>query len=629
MANHLGVLPLAGLLTNPEKDPKIKPPMKQGNLGVQTENVLPIIKKFLYSDQEIFLRELVSNAVDATKKIQTLSNTGQFEGELGDLTIQVGVDKDNKYITIRDRGIGMTEEEVQEYINEIAFSSAGEFMQQFQDEQEKGQIIGKFGLGFYSAFMVSDKVEIVTRSYKEGAQPVKWTGTGDSSYQIDEVEKEERGTEIRLHISEDAEEYLEEERIKNLLSKYCGFMPVPIQFNNEVINDTNPLWNENPAELTNQNYQDFYQKLYPGSQPPLFWIHLNVDYPFTLTGILYFPKLSNQLEVQRNKIQLYANQVYVTDNVEDIVPEFLTLLHGVMDSPDIPLNVSRSNLQADSRVKKISNYIVKKVAEKLESLFNEDRKNYEEKYEDIHVFLKYGFLTNDKFKEKAQPLILLKNTEGKYFTTEEYKNQVKELQTDKDGNTVFLYTTDKDAQQTYIEGAQKRNYDVLVFDHPIDSHFIQTIEGEDENVQVKRVDADSLDNLIDTGESKESVLNEEQQNQLKETFNNVINDEQITVETEAHSPDDPPLVITQAEFTRRMKEMSQMSGMGMDQLPDQYNVKINTNHSLANKILLEPDTNQKQLYAQEAYDLARLSHGMLKGEDLSQFVNRTLDLMNK
>jgi molecular chaperone HtpG len=603
--------------------------MKQGNLGVQTENVLPIIKRFLYSDQEIFLRELISNAVDASKKIQTLSNTGQFEGELGDLTIQVGVDKDNKYITIRDRGIGMTEEEVQEYINEIAFSSAGEFMQQFQDEQEKGQIIGKFGLGFYSAFMVSDKVEIVTRSYKEGAQPVKWTGTGDSSYQIDEVEKEERGTEIRLHISEDAEEYLEEERIKNLLSKYCGFMPVPIQFNNEVINDTNPLWNENPAELTNQNYQDFYQKLYPGSQPPLFWIHLNVDYPFTLTGILYFPKLSNQLEVQRNKIQLYANQVYVTDNVEDIVPEFLTLLHGVMDSPDIPLNVSRSNLQADSRVKKISNYIVKKVAEKLESLFNEDRKNYEEKYEDIHVFLKYGFLTNDKFKEKAQPLILLKNTEGKYFTTEEYKNQVKELQTDKDGNTVFLYTTDKDAQQTYIEGAQKRNYDVLVFDHPIDSHFIQTIEGEDENVQVKRVDADSLDNLIDTGESKESVLNEEQQNQLKETFNNVINDEQITVETEAHSPDDPPLVITQAEFTRRMKEMSQMSGMGMDQLPDQYNVKINTNHSLANKILVEPDTNQKQLYAQEAYDLARLSHGMLKGEDLSQFVNRTLDLMNK
>jgi molecular chaperone HtpG len=603
--------------------------MKQGNLGVQTENVLPIIKKFLYSDQEIFLRELVSNAVDATKKIQTLSNTGQFEGELGDLTIQVGVDKDNKYITIRDRGIGMTEEEVQEYINEIAFSSAGEFMQQFQDEQEKGQIIGKFGLGFYSAFMVSDKVEIVTRSYKQDAQPVKWTGTGDSSYQIDEVEKEDRGTEIRLHVSEDAEEYLEEERIKNLLSKYCGFMPVPIQFNNEVINDTNPLWNENPAELTNQNYQDFYQKLYPGSQPPLFWIHLNVDYPFTLTGILYFPKLSNQLEVQRNKIQLYANQVYVTDNVEDIVPEFLTLLHGVMDSPDIPLNVSRSNLQADSRVKKISNYIVKKVAEKLESLFNEDRKNYEEKYEDIHVFLKYGFLTNDKFKEKAQPLILVKNTEGKYFTTEEYKNKVKDLHSDKDGNIVFLYTTDKDGQQTYIEAAQKREYDVLVFDHPIDSHFIQTIEGEDENVQVKRVDADSLDNLIDTGENKESVLNEEQQNQLKETFNNVINDDQITVETEAHSPDDPPLLITQAEFTRRMKEMSQMSGMGMDQLPDQYNVKINTNHSLANKILVEPDTNQKQLYAQEAYDLARLSHGMLKGEDLSRFVNRTLDLMNK
>ena len=603
--------------------------MKQGNLGVQTENVLPIIKRFLYSDQEIFLRELISNAVDASKKIQTLANTGEFEGELGDLTIQVGVDKDNKKITIKDRGIGMTEEEVQQYINEIAFSSAGEFMQQFQDEQEKGQIIGKFGLGFYSAFMVADQVDILTRSYKQDAQPVKWSGTGDSTYQIEEINKEDRGTEIVLHISEDAEEYLDEDRIKTLLTKYCGFMPIPIHFNNEVINDTDPIWNQNPAELTNQNYQDFYQKLYPGSQPPLFWIHLNVDYPFTLTGILYFPKLSNQLEVQRNKIQLYANQVYVTDDVEDIVPEFLTLLHGVMDSPDIPLNVSRSNLQSDSRVKKISNYIVKKVAEKLESLFNEDRKNYEEKFEDIHVFLKYGFLTNDKFKEKAQPLILMKNTEGKYFTLEEYKNKVKDLQTDKDGNIVFLYTTDKDGQQTYIEAAQKRQYDVLVFDHPIDSHFIQTIEGEDDNVQIKRVDADSLDKLIDTGENKESALSEDQQNQLKETFNNVINDDQITVETEALSPDDPPLVITQAEFTRRMKEMSQMSGMGMDQLPDQYNVKINTNHSLANKILVEPDTNQKQLYAQEAYDLARLSHGMLKGEDLSRFVNRTLDLMNK
>ncbi len=603
--------------------------MKQGNLGVQTENVLPIIKRFLYSDQEIFLRELISNAVDASKKIQTLANTGEFEGELDDLTIQVGVDKDNKKITIKDRGIGMTEEEVQQYINEIAFSSAGEFMQQFQDEQEKGQIIGKFGLGFYSAFMVADQVDILTRSYKQDAQPVKWSGTGDSNYQIEEINKEDRGTEIVLHISEDAEEYLDEDRIKTLLTKYCGFMPIPIHFNNEVINDTDPIWNQNPAELTNQNYQDFYQKLYPGSQPPLFWIHLNVDYPFTLTGILYFPKLSNQLEVQRNKIQLYANQVYVTDDVEDIVPEFLTLLHGVMDSPDIPLNVSRSNLQSDSRVKKISNYIVKKVAEKLESLFNEDRKNYEEKFEDIHVFLKYGFLTNDKFKEKAQPLILMKNTEGKYFTLEEYKNKVKDLQTDKDGNIVFLYTTDKDGQQTYIEAAQKRQYDVLVFDHPIDSHFIQTIEGEDDNVQIKRVDADSLDKLIDTGENKESALSEDQQNQLKETFNNVINDDQITVETEALSPDDPPLVITQAEFTRRMKEMSQMSGMGMDQLPDQYNVKVNTNHSLANKILVEPDTNQKQLYAQEAYDLARLSHGMLKGEDLSRFVNRTLDLMNK
>ena len=603
--------------------------MKQGNLGVQTENVLPIIKRFLYSDQEIFLRELASNAVDATQKMETIANTGGYDEDLGDLTIKVEVDKENKTLSITDRGIGMTEDEVEKYINEIAFSSAGEFMEQFQNEQAKGQIIGKFGLGFYSAFMVADKVELTTLSHQEGAQPVKWTGTGESTYQIEEAEKTDRGTEVKLHISEDAEEYLENERIKNLLSKYCGFMPIPIEFDGEVINDTNPIWNQNPSELTSQNYQDFYQKIYPGSQPPLFWIHLNVDYPFNLTGILYFPKLTSGLEAQRNKIHLYSNQVYVTDSVDDIVPEFLTLLHGVMDSPDIPLNVSRSNLQADSNVKKISNYIVKKVAEKLESLFNEDRKEYENKWDDIHVFLKYGFLTNDKFKEKAKSFILLSNVDSNRHTIEEYKEKVKDTQTDKDGNLVVLYTTDKEGQHTYIEGAKKRDYDVLELDHPIDSHFIQTLEAEEEGISIKRVDSDSLDKLIDKGEQHESSLNEEQQTQLKGIYQNVISDEQANVETEALSPEDPPLIITQGEFERRMKEMSQMSGMDMSQMPNSMNVKINTNHSLANKLLLEPNEDSKQLYAKEAYDLARLSQGMLKGEDLSQFVNRTLDMMSE
>lgn len=603
--------------------------MKQGNLSVQTENVLPIIKRFLYSDQEIFLRELLSNAVDATEKIKTLANTGEYDKDLDDLTIRVEVDKDNQQIKIIDRGVGMTEDEVEQYINEIAFSSAGEFMEQFQNEQEKGQIIGKFGLGFYSAFMVSDKVEIITKSYKEDAQAVKWTGTGDTQYQIEEIDKEDRGTEIVLHVSEDATEYLENERIKTLLDKYCGFMPVQIQFDGEIINDPNPIWLQNPNELTSQNYKDFYNKLYPGSQPPLFWIHLNVDYPFHLTGILYFPQASSTMEVQKNKIQLYSNQVYVTDSVDDIVPEFLTLLHGVIDSPDIPLNVSRSYLQSDSSVKKISNYIVKKVSEKLQSIFNEDRKEYEDKWDDIHVFIKYGILTNEKFKEKAPAFTLLKNTDGEYRTVEEYKEHVKEEQTDKDGNIVFLYTNDKEGQHQYIEAAKKRNFDVLQFDHPIDSHFVQTLEADWENVSIKRVDAESLDKLVDTGETKESSLNEEQENQLKELYQNVINDDQVTVETEALSPDDPPLVITQGEFQRRMKEMSQMSGMDMSSLPDTITVKVNTNHSLAGKILLAGDENTKQEYAKHAYDLARLSQNMLKGEELSNFVNRSLNIMEK
>jgi molecular chaperone HtpG len=602
--------------------------MKQGNLNVQTENILPIIKKFLYSEEEIFIRELISNATDATQKLQTLINSGEYDQEAGDLTIQVKIDKDNGTLHVIDRGVGMTEEEVERYINEIAFSSAGEFAEKFKDE-ETGQIIGKFGLGFYSYFMVSDQVEIKTLSYQAGAEPVKWTGTGGAEFSIEKADKEDRGTEIVLHISEENQEYLEEERIKNLLQKYCGFMPIPIQFNEETINDTNPIWLQSPNELTSQNYTDFYNKLYPMSQAPLFWIHLNIDYPFHLTGILYFPKINTNIEVQQNKIHLYSNQVFVTDNVESIVPEFLQLLHGVIDSPDIPLNVSRSYLQTDSSVRKISNYIVKKVSEKLKEIFNKDREDYEQKWDDIHVFIKYGMLTNDKFKEKARDFLLTQSLEGKKFTIDEYRDHVKDKQTDKDGNVVLLYATNPDGQQPYIEAAQNRGYDVLMMDHPIDSHFIQLLERDEENLSFKRVDAESVDKLIDKGEEKESALSEDQQSKLKEVFTQVIGDENQTIETEPLSPEDPPLLITQGEFQRRMKEMTEMSGMGSGQMPDAMNVKVNTNHHLAKKILdAKKDENKKQL-AKQSYDLARLSQNMLSGKELSEFINRSVDMMSK
>ncbi len=602
--------------------------MKQGNLNVQTENILPIIKKFLYSEEEIFIREMISNATDATQKLQTLINSGEYDQEAGDLTIQVKIDKDNGTLHVIDRGVGMTEEEVERYINEIAFSSAGEFAEKFKDE-DTGQIIGKFGLGFYSYFMVSDQVEIKTLSYQAGAEPVKWTGTGGAEFSIEPDDKEDRGTEIVLHISEENQEYLEEERIKNLLQKYCGFMPIPIQFNEETINDTNPIWLQSPNELTSQNYTDFYNKLYPMSQAPLFWIHLNIDYPFHLTGILYFPKISTNIEVQQNKIHLYSNQVFVTDNVESIVPEFLQLLHGVIDSPDIPLNVSRSYLQTDSSVRKISNYIVKKVSEKLKEIFNKDREDYEQKWDDIHVFIKYGMLTNDKFKEKARDFLLTKSLEGKKFTIDEYRDHVKDKQTDKDDNVILLYATNPDGQQPYIEAAQNRGYDVLIMDHPIDSHFIQLLERDEENLSFKRVDAESVDKLIDKGEEKESALSEDQQNKLKEVFTEVVGDENQTIETEPLSPEDPPLLITQGEFQRRMKEMTEMSGMGADQMPNAINVKVNANHHLAKKILDAKKQEKKQELAKQAYDLARLSQNMLSGRELSEFINRSVDMMSK
>lgn len=601
--------------------------MKKGQLGVQTENLLPIIKKYLYSDQEIFLRELISNAVDATQKLQTLVRSGAYDEEVKDTRIEVEVDQKQGKIHVKDKGVGMSEKELEKYINEIAFSSAGDFVEKYKDK-DPANIIGHFGLGFYSAFMVADKVEIDTRSYKKDVPAVLWSCTGDTEFEIKRSKRKSRGTKVTLHVSDDAKEYLEPSRIRELLQKYCRFVPVEVAFENEVINDTKPIWLKNPSELTSQNYQDFYNKLYPLSQPPLFWIHLNVDYPFKLTGVLYFPKITTNIEVQRNKIRLYCNQVYVTDNVGDIVPEFLTLLHGVIDSPDIPLNISRSYLQNDSNVKKISNYIVRKVAEKLKNIFKDNRKDYEEKWNDISVFIKYGILTNEKFKEKATDFLLLGNVDNRYFTISEYKEKVKENQTDKNGKIVFLYTNDEKSQHTYIEAARKREYDILKFDHPIDTHFLQHLEQMDEKVSIKRVDSETIDNLIDKGEEKESALSKDQQDKLKKVYEEVANKDTYKLETEALSPDDPPLVITQGEMERRMKEMSELSGMShMGNLPDQITARINTNHKLASRILLAKNKTQQKKLAQQAFDLARLSKGMLKGEDLGEFIKRSLNLI--
>lgn len=604
--------------------------MKKGQLSVQTENILPIIKKFLYSDQEIFLRELVSNAVDATQKIKMLAKSGTYDEELGSLKIQIKIDKDKKTIHVIDRGIGMTEEEIEKYINEIAFSSAGEFVEKFKDVEDKSQIIGHFGLGFYSAFMVSKKVDIITKSYQKDAKAVKWECSGNTEFEIKQNNKKDRGTEIVLHVTKEGEEYLEEDRINHLLEKYCRFMPIEIEFNGKVINNKEPIWLKQPSDLTSQDYKDFYNQLYPFSPSPLFWIHLNVDYPFNLTGILYFPKITSNIEVQRNKIQLYSNQVYVTDTVQDIIPDFLTLLHGVIDSPDIPLNVSRSYLQSDSNVKKISSYIVRKVADKLQEEFINDRKDFESKWEDIGIFVKYGMLSDEKFREKAKSFTLIKNTEGNYYTVDEYKEHVKGTQSNKDKKVIFLYANNPDAQHTYIEAAQARNYDVLLFDNPIDTHFIQMMEQQYEDIDIKGVDSDTIDNLIEKEEKLESALSEDQQKNLKELFEQVADKERFKIEMATMSPNDPPVVITQAEFEKRMKDMSAMGGMmGMGNLPDNFVAKINTNHKLANKILLNTNDEQRKEMAKQAFDLARLSKNLLKGKDLSGFIKRSIDLIEK
>lgn len=600
---------------------------EKGTISIHTENIFPIIKKFLYSDHEIFLRELVSNAVDASQKLKRLSALGEAKGELGDLKVKVTVNKEAKTITVSDSGIGMTAEEIKKYINQIAFSGAAEFVEKYKDKLDKKDIIGHFGLGFYSSFMVARQVEIITKSYQEGAAAAKWTCDGSTEFEITPTEKQDRGTDVILHIAEDSEEFLENFRIKTILEKYCRFLPVEIEFEDKIINNPNPIWTKAPTELKDEDYLNFYKELYPFSEDPLFWIHLNVDYPFELTGILYFPKLKNDLQMQKNKIQLYSRQVFITDEVKDVVPEFLMLLHGVIDSPDIPLNVSRSFLQSDSNVKKINSHITKKVADKLSELYNKDKKAFEEKWNDISLFVKFGMMSDDKFYEKAKDFCLLKNTKNIYFNIESYKELIKANQTDKDGNIAALYTTDPAKQDTFIESADRRGYDVLLMDTMIDSHFINLLEQKQEKFTLKRVDSDRIDKLIDKDEKAELVLNEDQKKALKETFEKVINNQSYPVNLEPMPADEMPVTVNIPEFMRRMKEMAMTGGMGMSgNLPDTYSVVVNGNHSLIRKIADASDEAVRAKLAKQAYDLALLAQGMLKGKDLTDFIKRNVDM---
>jgi molecular chaperone HtpG len=683
--------------------------MQKGKIGVTTENIFPIIKKFLYSDHEIFLRELVSNAVDATQKLKTLANMGEFKGELGDLTIRVKLDKKKKTLTVSDQGIGMTSQEVDQYINQIAFSSAEDFLEKYKNQANN--LIGHFGLGFYSAFMVSKKVEVITKSFLDNGGAVKWVCDGTPDYTLEESDKAERGTDIILHIDSESEEFLEETRIEGILNKYCKFLPVPIGFGkktewkdgksveldeDKIINNTSPLWTKKPAEVNEEDYKAFYRELYPIGEDPLFNIHLNVDYPFNLTGVLYFPKIKSNFDIQKNKIQLYCNQVFVTDSVEGIVPEFLTLLHGVLDSPDIPLNVSRSYLQSDSNVKKISGHITKKVADRLQEIFKNDREQFEKKWDDLKLFIVYGMISEDKFYEPASKFALLKNTENKYFTLEEYEKLIKDNQKDKDKKLIYLYTTDVVGQFSYIESARNKGYDVLVMDGHLDMHFINQFETKFKDSHFVRVDSDVVDKLIQKDEVRESKLTPEQQNELRPVFQGKFHDSRsnYSILFEGLSETDPPVVITQMEFMRRMKDMSQIGGGTMSfygDLPEHYNVVVNANHPLVIRIheekekkcrkeldkyneKLKPlqdsksdlekankDKKEEELaqtdkdriaeldekiqefrnkhdeildkfgkgnkIVRQLVDIALLSNNMLKGEDLSRFVKRSIELL--
>ena len=615
--------------------------MTSGKINVTVENIFPLIKKFLYSDHEIFLRELVSNATDATLKLKHLASIGEAKVDLGNPIIEIIADKEKKQLIIKDQGIGMTAEEVEKYINQVAFSGAEEFLEKYKDSAKDAGIIGHFGLGFYSAFMVADKVEIITKSYKD-EPAAHWTCDGSPEFTLTTADKTDRGTEIILHIAEDSKEFLEDYKINELLTKYNKFMPVPIKFGTKtekdgetevivdnIINNPNPAWTKQPSELTAEDYTNFYRELYPMQfDEPLFHIHLNVDYPFNLTGILYFPKLTGDLQIQKDKIQLYQNQVFVTDNVEGIVPEFLTMLKGVIDSPDIPLNVSRSYLQADGNVKKISNYITRKVADKLKALFNENREDFEQKWNDIKVVIEYGILTDEKFYEKSNAFTLYPTVDDKFYTFDELKEQIKTNQTDKDGKLVILYASNKDAQHSYIAAAKERDYQVLLLDSPIVSHLIQKLEMDNENVSFVRVDADHIDKLIKKDDEPISKLSEEEISSLKESIEKSINNTNYTIQTEAMDSKAAPFMITQPEFMRRMKEMQATGGAGMfGNFPEMYNVVVNTNSDLAQRILTIEDAEQKSTLIKQAFDLAKLSQGLLKGEELTSFIKRNFESM--
>lgn len=626
--------------------------MKTGQINVQTENIFPIIKKFLYSDHEIFLRELVSNAVDASQKMKVLSANGEFKGTLGDLRVDVMLDVAEKTLTIRDNGIGMTSDEIDKYINQIAFSGAEEFVQKYSGKEGAEQIIGHFGLGFYSAFMVAEKVQIRTLSRTEGSQAVQWESNGSTEYTISDIEKESRGTDIILYINEESAEFLEKARIESVLNKYCKFLPIPVFFGMKTeyidspegekddkgaikriaievpnqLNNTQPAWTKAPVDLTEEAYDSFYRELYPMTfEKPLFNIHLNVDYPFNLTGILYFPKIKENVEVQRNKINLYSNQVFITDSVAEIVPEFLTLLHGVIDSPDIPLNVSRSYLQSDSNVKKISSHITKKVADKLAEMFKKDRKDFEQKWDDLQVFVQYGMLSEDKFAEKANGFTLLKNTDGAYFTIEEYKEKIQALQTDKDGKTIVLYTNNPEEQYSYVKNAKERGYDILNLDGPLISHWLPKLEQSNENLSFVRVDADTLDKIIRKTDEIPSKLSKEEEEKLKGLFENSINKEKYNIQFESMSEENAPIVITQPEFIRRMMEQQKLGGGGgfYGAFPEMFTMTINSNHPAVSGLAAKPEKKQ-QATIKQLTDLALLSQGLLKGEALSSFIERNL-----
>ena len=624
--------------------------MSSGKINVAVENIFPLIKKFLYSDHEIFLRELVSNATDATLKLKHLSNIGEANVEYGNPQIEIKVDKDNRTLHVIDQGLGMTAEEVNKYINEVAFSGAEEFINQYKDSAKDSGIIGHFGLGFYSAFMVSEKVEIITKSHKD-APAAHWACDGSPEYTLVEHDKTVRGTEIILHIDSDSDEFLEEARIRELLSKYNKFMPIPIKFGakeqtheegegddkkeikeivDDIINNPNPAWTKKPSDLKDEDYKSFYRELYPMQfEEPLFHIHLNVDYPFALTGILYFPKLNNDLNIQKDRIQLYQNQVFVTDNVEGIVPEFLTMLRGVIDSPDIPLNVSRSYLQADGAVKKISNYITKKVADKLQAIFKNERENLEQKWNDIKMVIEYGMLSEEKFYEKAKKFNLFPTTDGTFLTLDELKEQTKEAQTDKDGKLVQLYASNADEQHAYIQAAKNKGYTVLLLDSPIVGHLLQKLEQEDDKLGFVRVDADHIDKLIAKDEPQLSKLSDEEKETLKPLIENVVPKEQYTVQLEAMDSEAAPFMITQPEFMRRMKEMQQTGGGGMfgGGFPDMYQLVVNVNHPLVSQILETKTKKKQERLIKQSLDLARLSQSLLKGEELTAFIKRSFDMI--